>query len=293
MAGAALVLATSFATSLSLAQAQPAATAPATAPAAAPDGSVEKPAERPTVQRFRFGLLFGAHFADFGGTERQLILEELPDYSFETRERLALGGFLAIALTESWGLRVEGLFATKGGRATDAIPFMAADPRCAGTPELCPEQLFAAQYSLDHVLRYIEVPILVEYHIPYDGAIRPHLFAGPALRFLYDTDLDIEGDIVDGAGMATADLNATGDLEDVSEGFDLAAVIGAGVELPLRWGSLVLAIRYELGLLSAVDGDIRLLTDIEGEPSLPVTFVPVEADRIRNRGFSLLAGYTF
>ena len=226
--------------------------------------------------RLRGGLLLGAHFANFDGSERQRLVAAAPDFDIEMRERLTVGGFLAVSIRPSWSLRIEALVTMKGARTSDTVPFSANDPRdplCTSDPPDpgCTVTQFAAQYSLDHILRYLEVPIMAQYDIHYDGAIKPHLFAGPALRFLWATAIDGDGQIVDAMGLATGTLTASSNLDDVSETFDLGLVAGVGIEFPVRRGSLVLTARYEVGLLRAVDGEFTLLLDMEGQPSIPLS----------------------
>lgn len=304
----ATTLATTLATMLALAPATalaqsgpPAAPNPPTgaSPAASASSASSANSASPVrPRRIRAGLLLGAHFADFGGSERQRLLAEVPDFGLETRERVAVGGFLTISIRPKWSLRVEALVAMKGARSNDALPFLADDPNdplCMTDPPDpgCSTTQFAAQYNIDHVLRYLEVPILAQYDIYYDGAITPYVFAGPAVRLLWATAVDGDGQIVDATGRTTGTLTASSNLDDVSETLDIAVMAGAGIEFPLRRGALVITARYEVGLLQAIDGEFTLLLDMEGEPPIPLSVVPLEAKSLRNRGFSLMAGYRF
>lgn len=254
-------------------------------------------------RRIRFGLLVGANFADFGGSQRQTLELTLPDADQKARERLSAGFFLALALTPKWTVKGEVMLAMKGAQATDLLPFAGpdlGDSRCMSTPPAddCPQVASGAQYSLEYKLLYVEVPLLVQYEVVYDGVIRPHLFAGPSLRFLAATSVDAEGQVgpIDSNNPAlTATLTGSGDIDDITEGFGVAAVAGAGVAFPLTRGELFFGVRYELGLFTAVDGSYNVVIDSSSEAAgrLPLTFVPISTSSLRHRGLTLHAGYTF
>ena len=239
--------------------------------------------------------MVGAHFADFGGNERQTLLADAPESSLETQEHVTVGGFLALSFRDRWDLKLEVLFATKGAHAVDNLVLPNPDAPDSGCSSNPPDEgcTILVPYELDHILRYIEVPILLQYNLEYDGVIVPHIFVGPTLAFLLDTELKGDGQIVQGSGMQTGTVALSGDIDDVSRSIQIAVVAGAGVEFPLPYGSLVLNIRYEQAIRRAMNGQFDVSATVNGEPMLPTDTVPVRSESLRNRGFSLMAAFVF
>lgn len=91
---------------------------------------------------------------------------------------------------------------------------------------------------------YLELPLLFKAYLPGSLAGRPNLFAGPALGIkLYGED--------DGA-----------DLDDSVQPTEASMVFGGGLEIPFGRRSLILDLRYTLGLTDTFDnaGDLDART---------------------------------
>ncbi|MEM9490147.1 MAG: hypothetical protein AAGC55_13445, partial [Myxococcota bacterium] len=122
-----------------------------------------------------FGLIFGAIFADMGGEESQQLIPSMDDATAElaATEKLLVGAMVAIPVSGSWSVRIEALLASKGVLADETLLAMLPGPDGSTIDGV-------VQYQLEHTLNYVEVPILAQYELYYDGAIRPVLYAGVA-----------------------------------------------------------------------------------------------------------------
>lgn len=115
--------------------------------------------------------------------------------------------------------------------------------------------------SVQFLLDYIEVPVLVKFSVLPAGPVRPVLFAGPSF-----------GTLIKATGRMTGLPDA--DIKDMWEKTELAAVFGGGLDFKLAGMTLSLDGRYHLGLTNiAADAD-------EGESA-------------KNKGFSVLVGIGF
>jgi hypothetical protein len=128
-------------------------------------------------------------------------------------------------------------------------------------PELTYIQKGAENPDLDTTtkLDYIEIPVLAKFQVPLSGPVSPSLFAGPTLGFnVVSEDEDDEGN--------------TQDLDNIS-GTEFGLAFGGGVDVGLSAGTLMVDVRYGLGLSNVLDSD---------------------ADQsANNQGFMITAGFAF
>ena len=150
------------------------------------------------------------------------------------RTGIMIGGFALVDLTGPFALQPELTYIQKGAESSDG--------------------------DLTRKNDYIEIPVLAKFQLPVSGPASPNLFAGPTLGFNVTAELeDDEGN--------------TQDFGDETSGTEFGLAVGGGVDFGLGTGTLMVDLRYELGLTSIDDTD---------------------ADQsIRNQGFVITAGFVF
>ena len=187
------------------------------------------------AQENRVGLVAGVSIASLGGDD-----SGDPDSSLG----LDVGAYLSWEVAESWAIRPGIYYVQKGAEATDA----------GGTLEL----------NLD----YVELPVLLEYRIPTEGALGVHLFGGPAVAFEVSCELELSGSGVS-ATVDCTDPNLDGGFQTSS--VDFGIMLGGGLRFSAG-GSVDLVVEgsYNLGL-----------TSIDDSP---------EDNDIKNRAFQINAG---
>ena len=218
--------------------------------------------------RLTGGALLSASFAGLGGSADLNLLGTPLSASPQTTERLAGGGYIALALTPKWGLQVELLYSTRGANSGETL---------GGFGDA------AGAFTLDYDLRYLELPILATFTVPYDGAVTQYFFAGPDLAYLLAADIDGDGYVTDPDSAALEEFAGSEDISADTSSFDLGLTIGAGVKLPLASGRLLLAVRYTMSLTESVSSNE--ITISQG--------IVLTSQKLRHRALSLSAGYEF
>lgn len=111
---------------------------------------------------------------------------------------------------------------------------------------------------------YLELPLLAKFTIPTQGNLKPSFFAGPygAIKLSDQGKLEIFG------------LGIEEGLIDVN-GLDFGLIFGIGLDFGIKGGAFLLDIRYSLGLTNISDP------------------VPLVADELKNRAFSIMLGFGF
>ncbi|MFC1800042.1 porin family protein [Candidatus Eisenbacteria bacterium] len=157
------------------------------------------------------------------------------------------GGFLTYMFTPALGLQPELLYSQKGFKWEDG------------------------DWKETGKFTYLEIPVLVKYMIPMDGAVMPNLYAGVAPAFLMSAKVDWE-DNYSGMGVILGD-SGTDDYKDDSSSFDIGLVFGGGVNFSAGEGLLMFDVRYTMGMIDVPD---------------------VEEDYdIKNKAITIMAGYGF
>jgi hypothetical protein len=228
-------------------------------------------------RRLSGGLLLGANFSDYGGSEDVEVALGTAMFGAETElatgDKFAAGGFVSYAWNRLWSLRIDALLSMKGARATGALEL-------EGAPQAIP-------FAVHHTMRYVQVPVMVQRIIPYDGHIVPRVYAGPSIGVMLSSRVEGETVVADAMGDVST-ISAESAIEDVSGRVDLGAMIGAGIGFPAWRGRLLVEARYEMFVTKAVDG--RYTIPI-GEALAPGVEVFMNARSLRNRGVSLLIGF--
>lgn len=159
---------------------------------------------------------------------------------------LAAGGFAAVDINRQVRLQPELWYVQKGTETDEGND----------------------DYKIN--LAYLEMPILLRWMIPREGALKPSLFVGGAAA--YRLSAKVIGCVQD----STVDADA----DDCVEDMDFSAIVGGGLDIELGSGRVVTDVRYTLGLLS-------FWNDADGAP---IDFPGDDTD-IKNGVFSITVGY--
>jgi hypothetical protein len=145
-----------------------------------------------------------------------------------SRQGAITGVYLQFPVRDYLTIRPELLFSLKGGRTVATVEGEGLE-------------------DIDIELAYLELPLLLRASIP-TGAVRPVLFAGPAVAFQIGCDFTFT--------LPTDSTRATcgqDSLTNVRE-WDFGLVGGGGVEVRLRRATVALEARYTVGMRSVLEG---------------------------------------
>jgi len=139
------------------------------------------------------------------------------------------GGYATAHFAKQFGVRLEALYVQKGGTGDltgefDGFPF---------------------QVEMSFKLDYIEFPLLAVVSFPAGTSGTFDLFAGPAVAFNLNAELEVEAE----------GQSASEDIENASS-TDFGGVVGAGFTLALTSVNLFADARWEWGFTNIVDSDL-------------------------------------
>lgn len=161
----------------------------------------------------------------------------------------AAGGFVTFSFAEMFAVQPELLYVMKGAKSD--VEFL--------------DETFEVKAKLD----YIQVPVLLKVMIPTQGNFKPFVMAGPAIAFLMNAEVDVDGE--------------SEDIKDFMKSTDFSAVLGAGFEYPVgAKGSLSFDARYDLGLSDIDDGAFDESIDDE-----------VFDFEVKTTNIAVMVGYSF
>ncbi len=199
--------------------------------------------EKQTYKSISAGLKAGINMANLSGED---VLENT-----EMVIGTCVGGYVSFSFHPWFSIQPEVLYSEKGVHT---------------------EQNLSTNYYIKSTLNlsYIEVPVLAKLSINTGSAFVPVIFAGPAVSFITNA-LKIH-EITENKNTFRNVINAGEDVNSI----DFGLVAGAGFEIKLGPGALMLEARYDMGLSNVYN--------IEG--------LPVEIDA-KNTAITILAGYSF
>lgn len=161
----------------------------------------------------------------------------------DRRTGFMVGGFALVDFAGPFALQPELMYVQKGATQEESI----GGTTITGTTKL----------------DYIEIPVLAKVQLPVQGGFSPHLFAGPTLGFTVTAEAKTEG----------GGESETEDLSDEASETDVGLALGGGLDVNLAAGTLMIDVRYGLGL-SNID-------DTEGDQS------------VNNQGYMITVGFAF
>jgi hypothetical protein len=167
---------------------------------------------------------------------------------------ISFGGLFGYRLTENLVLQFEPKYLVKGGTAVD--------------PD--------GEIEIDITNKYLEVPVLVKAVF---GQNRFHVLAGPTLGYMFSSELETK----------ISGFTFTGDGEDILKNTDLGIVVGTGINFPALKGNIFLDGRYSHGLIKQTkDGTAELESD-----GIVISLIAEKKNKLINKGFQIMLGYTF
>jgi hypothetical protein len=141
----------------------------------------------------------------------------------DSRNGLALGGFVTIPVNEMFMIQPEALFMMKGDRED------------------------AGDATAKVKLNYIEVPVLAKVSFMPQAAANPSIFVGPSIGFNTTAKMEVEG--------TGTPLDGEMDVKDNTKSIDFGVVFGGGLDIPVGDGGQTVGfdVRYTLGLTDIND----------------------------------------
>jgi hypothetical protein len=152
--------------------------------------------------------------------------------------RLGLGGGLTMALHlgDIVAVRPEFAFALRGARYESRYAFTVLGAT------------YTAEIRADYLLTYLEIPVLIELRPRLSGNLRPLAYIGvqPAFNIAAKSHVesDVSNPLTGGIEHHEDEQDIEGDVTDV----DFALVGGAGIELLVGPGSLLIEVRGTIGV---------------------------------------------
>lgn len=161
----------------------------------------------------KYGIKGGLNFAYVSN------VEAAPGLDHSRHTGLIFGGFYRFDLNDIFALQPEVYYSQKGMQVSGTI---------SGT-----------QVTGKDLLYYIEIPVLMKVKIPAKGKFIPSLFAGPYASYLLIAKEKSEWNGESGEKNITDDLKV----------LDFGLAFGANLDYEIGKGSIILDVRYSLGLL--------------------------------------------
>ena len=163
------------------------------------------------AKKFMIGLKGGANMATFVGSDA--------DFPNTDKKRIVrpTGGAVAAINIASFGIQPEVLYATRGVKYTST----------------------QGDGALIERLNYLQIPVLFRFNLSLPGIpITPKLMLGPSTSFYLSGEAETEGQFDRTFEVKKKDIRSP----------QYSAIAGAGVDVGLGPGALLVGLRYEQGL---------------------------------------------
>jgi hypothetical protein len=163
----------------------------------------------------------------------------------ETRSGPVGGAFLTVYSRAPFALQAEVLYARQGF-VHDVPAYASLD----GSIRL-------GGYESRYTLAYLMVPVTMLFRVPTFGKLVPSLLFGPAAGVLLDSRLDVTFDVPDDAEKVEV-------MDDIFEPVDVSLLVGAELVYERPGADVLVAVRYQIGLLNIVEGGAHSLIGNRG-----------------------------
>jgi hypothetical protein len=201
---------------------------------------------------FRFGVHGGISIPNLRGKDTEIFTQ-----GFTSRKGPTFGLTADFPLAGSISLAVDLNFTSQGGQRAGMQPITMELP---GELPIPPGTILFADFDNETILDYVEVPVLARY--TFGRTVRGFLDVGPYAGYLVRAKavtagtsalyLDLAGTMPIVIPPATdplvVDLGAETDVRDSLMKFNVGLAGGAGFEVPLGRGDLIVEARFQLGL---------------------------------------------
>ncbi|MBN2572124.1 MAG: PorT family protein [Ignavibacteriales bacterium] len=95
---------------------------------------------------------------------------------------------------------------------------------------------------------YLEIPLSLKYYIPIEGSIIPFIFTGASISFLISSKEITE----------TEESTKETDMKDYTNNTDFGIIVGAGTNINLGSGIIVIDARYNFGVTDINNWSLRI-----------------------------------
>lgn len=191
-----------------------------------------------------YGIKGGMNVAKISNLEDE---DELIVAGFKTKNGFIFGCFYRFDLNNNLALQPEVYYSMKGTQASGSGVIYG----------------YGYSYDLSIEINYLEVPVLLKYKILPKGNYTPSLFAGPYVAFQMSTKASATVEV---EGVTQTEETVMDEVKSI----DLGVTVGGSLGIKMGSGSIILDLRYSLGLTKIADD-----TDA------------------KNSSFTLMLGYAF
>jgi Outer membrane protein beta-barrel domain len=223
---------------------------------------------------FRFGVHGGISIPDLRGKDTEIFTR-----GFTSRKGPTFGLTADIPLMAGFSLALDLNYTSQGGKRSGMQPITMDLP--GGLP-IPPDTILYADFSNETILDYVEIPVLARY--TFGRTVRGFLEAGAYAGYLVRAKAVTVGTsalYLDEAGTMpiiippatdplVVDLGAETNVRDSLEKFNVGVAGGAGFEIHLGRGDLILEARFQLGLTT-----IQKYPDTDGHTQTGAVLVSV------------------
>lgn len=191
-----------------------------------------------------YGIKGGMNVAKISNLEDE---DELIVEGFKTKTGFIFGFFYRFDLNNNLALQPEVYYSMKGTQASGSGVIYG----------------LGYSYDLSIEINYLEVPVLLKYKILPKGNYTPSLFAGPYIAFQMSAKASATVEV---EGVTQTEETVMDEVKRI----DLGITVGGSLDIKVGSGSIVLDLRYSLGLTKIAD----------------------DSDA-KNSSFTLMLGYAF
>lgn len=207
------------------------------------------------AQTTQLGLRAGGDLSQLRGQD-----DVFGENNTDRKLGFSLGVFAVRPITNQLSIQPELLYTQRGGRLEEVFS----------------EDGFDGEIESRFDLQYVQLPVLLKYHLPAQRRVHPSLYAGPYVGYAIGRDIEIE---ISSEGES---MELSVNADEAFERFDYGAVFGIDFGYPLGRRMVYAGIRYELGLANVLKDD----ASFDGETAL-------SDPTARGHDVSLTLGMTF
>ncbi len=108
--------------------------------------------------------------------------------------------------------------------------------------------------KLVHKMDYIEVPVLFQYRINGNRSkFSPYIFAGPMASYESSYKIDVKAHVLVDINIYSYDVDLA---DNIFSRYDFSGVVGTGISLPVKKGSLNVDVRYIYGFSDILNNPV-------------------------------------
>jgi hypothetical protein len=220
------------------------------------------------VKALEFGLKLGISKANFSFSPK-------PDQlGFENISDKLIGGFMRLNISKCLSLQPEVYYTFKGSIHNERYSSSVTD-----------------YFRYKFEITYIDIPVLLNYHIPVRGKVRPIVYLGTYLDLCQKAKFL---KIIDHG--KNEQFGEREDIEKYITDTDFGLVFGGGVEINLCFGKILIDFRYSRGFTELTENinELSYLIQKNGiiyNQELADDFININS--LKNKTFTFMIGFAF